>query len=100
MDYKNGRDILPSELLEQLQGYVQGNLVYVPKKEKERAGWGESNGTKRAITNRNYEIHEAHESGIKIPELASRFCLSEESIRKILRTIRKKDACSCGKDSL
>ncbi len=89
MDYKNGKVVLPSELLEQLQEYVQGNLIYIPKKEKNRAGWGENSGAKTVIMNRNYEICEAHKNGIKTAELASIFCLSEDSIRKILRTARK-----------
>lgn len=89
MDYKNGKVILPSELLEQLQEYVQGNLVYIPKKEENRTGWGENSGAKEVIMNRNYEICEAHKNGIKTAELAAIFCLSEDSIRKILRTTRK-----------
>ncbi|MGE5631088.1 MAG: CD3324 family protein [Caulobacteraceae bacterium] len=89
MDYKNGKEIFPSELLEQLQKYVQGNLVYIPKKEENRTGWGENNGAKAVIKNRNYEICEAHRNGVKISELASIFCLSEDSIRKILRTATK-----------
>ncbi|HYE82226.1 MAG TPA: CD3324 family protein [Clostridia bacterium] len=89
MDYKNGKEILPSELLEQLQEYVQGNLVYIPKKEENRTGWGEGNGARTAIRHRNYEICEAHKNGVKIAELAAIFCLSEDSIRKILRAVRK-----------
>ena len=89
MGYKNGKVILPSELLEQLQKYVQGNLIYIPKKEENRIGWGENSGAKTVIANRNYEICEAHKNGIKTSELASTFCLSEDSIRKILRTVQK-----------
>jgi Mor family transcriptional regulator len=85
MDYVNGKVIIPPELLEQLQEYVQGNLVYIPKKGKKRAGWGEKNGTKTAIMGRNSKIVEAHNNGIRIPELAAMFFLSEDSIRKILR---------------
>ena len=89
MDYKNGKAILPSELLEQLQEYVQGNLIYIPKKEENRTGWGENSGAKTAIMNRNHEICEANKNGVKPAELASIFYLSEDSIRKILRTTRK-----------
>lgn len=85
MDYKNGKEIFPSELLEQLQEYVQGNLVYIPKKEENRTGWGEGNGTRTVIQSRNHEICEAYRRGLKTAELASTFCLSEDSIKKILR---------------
>ncbi|HYE09266.1 MAG TPA: CD3324 family protein [Patescibacteria group bacterium] len=89
MDYKNGKVILPTELLEQLQEYVQGNLIYIPKKEENRTGWGENSGAKTVIANRNHEICEAHRNGVKTAELAAIFCLSEDSIRKILHTARK-----------
>lgn len=94
MDYKNGKEIFPSELLEQLQEYVQGNLVYIPKKEKERVGWGENSGAKTVIRNRNCEICEAHRKGIGVSELAELFCLSEDSIKKILRAAQKNDTCT------
>lgn len=89
MDYKNGKVILPPELLKQLQEYVQGDMVYIPKREENRTGWGEGNGARRVIRSRNREICDAYRSGAKIEELAAAFCLSEDSIRKILRTARK-----------
>lgn len=85
MDYLNGKVIIPPELLEQLQEYVQGNLIYIPKKSEGRAGWGEKNGARTAIMGRNNSIVEAHKNGIGVPELAAMFFLSEDSIRKILR---------------
>ena len=33
MKYVNAKDVLPQELIEQLQNYVQGSYVYIPKKE-------------------------------------------------------------------
>jgi hypothetical protein len=53
MSYKNGRDILPPSLLKQLQDYIQGEIIYIPKKEQKRAGWGENNGTRIIIERRN-----------------------------------------------
>ena len=41
MSYKNGKDFLPPSLLKELQNYIQGELVYIPKIEQTRAGWGE-----------------------------------------------------------
>ena len=43
-------------LLKQLQEYIQGEIVYIPKKEQKRAGWGENNGTRIIIERRNREI--------------------------------------------
>lgn len=85
MGYINGKDVLPSELLRELQKYIQGELIYVPKNdEKQRAGWGESNGTRNALSQRNREIFGLYKSGSRIPQLAYIYSLSEDSIKKIL----------------
>ena len=42
MGYKNGKDVLPCELLQELQKYVQGELIYIPKEDNVRAGWESS----------------------------------------------------------
>lgn len=34
MSYKNGKDILPPNLLKQLQNYIQGEIIYVPRKSR------------------------------------------------------------------
>jgi Mor family transcriptional regulator len=84
MTYKNGRDILPPSLLKQLQDYIQGEIVYIPKKEQKRAGWGENNGTRLVIERRNSEIYRMYTAGTPIAELVRSFHLSEDSIRKII----------------
>lgn len=84
MSYKNGRDILPPSLLKQLQDYIQGEIIYIPKKEQKRAGWGENNGTRIIIERRNSEIFRMYQSGTPIVELVKSFHLSEDSIRKII----------------
>ncbi|KIL39178.1 hypothetical protein SD70_21805 [Gordoniibacillus kamchatkensis] len=88
MSYKNGRDILPPSLLKQLQDYIQGEIVYIPKKEQKRAGWGENNGTRLIIERRNREIYRMYTSGTTIVELVQSFHLSEDSIRKIITKMR------------
>ncbi len=84
MKYINGKDVLPKQLLEQLQHYVQGKLLYVPRKENSRAGWGTLNGTRAMIRNRNREICRMYDEGATIQEIMERYHLSEDSIRKIL----------------
>jgi Mor family transcriptional regulator len=84
MSYKNGRDILPASLLQELQKYIQGEIIYIPKKESKRAGWGEANGTKLWIETRNREIFRMYKNGSTIMELIERYHLSEDSIRKII----------------
>lgn len=84
MKYINGKDVLPKTLLEQLQRYVQGDLLYIPRQESNRAGWGAVNGTRLMIRARNMEICRLHEDGATIQELMEKYHLSEDSIRKVL----------------
>lgn len=84
MSYKNGKDILPASLLRELQKYIQGELVYIPKTDSKRAGWGEANGTRLLIEARNREIYRMYKDGTPILELIRQYHLSEDSIRKII----------------
>lgn len=83
MCYKNGKEILPKALLKEIQKYIQGDIVYIPKSET-RAPWGESNGTRQAIKERNLEIYDLYKTGMKVHELSFKYSLSEDSIRKII----------------
>ncbi|NEW08142.1 hypothetical protein GK047_19260 [Paenibacillus sp. SYP-B3998] len=89
MSYKNGKDVLPPNLLKQLQEYIQGEIVYIPKKEQKRAGWGENNGTRVIIERRNREIFRLYQNGSTVMELIKVFHLSEDSIRKIIVKTRE-----------
>lgn len=89
MSYKNGKDFLPPRLLKELQEYIQGELLYIPKKvEQKRAGWGENNGTRIQLQLRNREIFNLYSSGVSVGELVQRYHLSEDSIRKIILKTR------------
>ncbi|NRF90311.1 hypothetical protein HQN89_04575 [Paenibacillus frigoriresistens] len=89
MSYKNGKDVLPPNLLKQLQEYIQGEIVYIPKKEQKRAGWGENNGTRIIIERRNREIFRLYQTGSTVMDLIKVFHLSEDSIRKIIVKTRE-----------
>ncbi|MCM0649073.1 CD3324 family protein [Clostridium swellfunianum] len=89
MQYKNGKEILPAELLKELQKYIQGELVYIPTLDTERKGWGENNGTRESIKKRNAEIYRFYKEGFTVYELVSKYNLSEDSIRKIICKLNK-----------
>jgi len=82
--YRNGRDVLPPELLDEIQKYLCGEMLYVPKKEEKKASWGQLSGSKDQVHVRNSRIAAQYKSGIPITELIHEFCLSEASIRKII----------------
>ena len=88
MKYENGKDIFPPELLAQIQRYVSGKAVYIPAVEPKR--WGESSGYRRYLRDRNREIRRDFAAGQSIDALADAYCLSVESIRRIVYS--KKEA--------
>ena len=83
MDYKKGVEVLPARLLEEIQNYVEGSLVYIPKKSN-KAGWGYVSGARQLIDKRNKKIIYLFEQGGSIMELADQFHLEEDTIKKIV----------------
>ena len=84
MKYVNAKDVLPPEVLSEVQKYSGGALIYVPKKDADRIGWGQLNGAKAHVAGRNRSIIAAYRSGASVLQLMSQYCLSEASIRKII----------------
>ncbi|MCL2123721.1 MAG: CD3324 family protein [Desulfovibrionaceae bacterium] len=83
MKYRKASEVLPDELLREVQKYVSGEALYFPKY-KERKKWGESTGARVYYKERNNEIREKHAAGASIEALADQYSLSVESIRKIV----------------
>ena len=83
MRYRNAREVLPPDLLREIQKYTCGELLYIPQKEEFRASWGALNGTKAHMTTRNGYIVKKYREGSSVDKLIEEFCLSESSIRKI-----------------
>ncbi|QGH33194.1 hypothetical protein GI584_03705 [Gracilibacillus salitolerans] len=77
------QDILPKELLLALQEYVQGESIYIPKREGRRE-WGVKSGNRAYYDQRNQQIRALFQEGTKIETLADTFCLSIETIKKIV----------------
>ncbi len=80
--YKNAADVLPDDLLKQLQQYAAGDILYVPSPEK-RQSWG-SSGTRDHYEKRNAEIRRQYNHGASLTALADQFHLAPETIRKII----------------
>lgn len=90
MKYKSAQEILPDRLLKELQQYVSGETIYVPKAD-EKSGWGERTGAKLYYSRRNEAIRRKAEGGLTIEELADEYHLSTDSIRKILFCPKKQN---------
>lgn len=84
MKYKKALDVLPADIIKIIQEYVDGEFLYVPKKEDNHKAWGEKSGIKKALKIRNIEIYQKYISGTSINELAKEYYLSDKSIRRII----------------
>lgn len=81
--------LLPPDLLYEIQKYVQGQEIYIPKLADNHARWGECSGIRADLARRNSEIVIRYNSGATIDELMAEFHLGYDSVRKILREQRK-----------
>jgi Mor family transcriptional regulator len=88
MKYIKAQDVLPDELIKILQEYVDGDYLYIPRKDGEKRTWGEKSGARRLLKERNLEIYQKYQNGKKAEELAMEYFLSEQSIRRILSQIK------------
>ena len=82
--YVNAEDILPPALVEEIRRHFPGGALYVPRMGG-RARWGESSGLRLELAERNARIREEYRAGADIESLARDYCLSPDSIRKIVK---------------
>ena len=86
MKYKNANTILPDDLVEELQKYVQAGYIYIPAKDEQHKSWGELSGYRKELKKRNETIIEKYQKGVSIENLAEEYSLSVYAIRKIIYT--------------
>ena len=85
MSYIKAEEILPEELIRQIQEYADGVYIYIPRKPGTRHKWGEDTGYRSELKERNAQIQNDYASGISVPVLSRKYHLSEKSIRRILQ---------------
>jgi Mor family transcriptional regulator len=83
MKYRNASDILPDELLKEVQKYTSGETLYIPST-VERKKWGHDSGARVFYKQRNEEIRSKFFHKASIDALAEEYSLSAETIRKIV----------------
>jgi len=72
MKYVKAHNVLPEEIIELIQEYIDGEYLYIPRKSENEKAWGEKNGTRNSLKKRNNEIFEKYTCGTKVSELAFR----------------------------
>lgn len=84
MNYINAKAVLPEELIKEIQKYVNGMNLYIPKVSRERGLCS----YRQEIRQRNQEIYRLYVQGRKVPELAEEYYLSDKSVYRILGEMR------------
>ena len=84
MSYKKANDILPYSLLRAVQQYIDGEYIYIPRKEDNKQPWGANTEIKETLQARNREILGKRLAGCPVAELAEQYFLSPKAIYKIL----------------
>lgn len=94
MRYEKAQDILPEEILKIVQEYIDGEYLYIPRKDENKKTWGENSGALKELDIRNRKIICKYRDGISVKELSTAFYLSEASIRRILRLYKNREEYS------
>lgn len=89
MGYKKAQEVLPEDLIELIQMYVDGENIYIPRKDNQRKAWGEKTAIRHELEKRNRAIYVDYQKGYTVKRLSTRYYLSEKSIQRILRNMKK-----------
>lgn len=85
MGYVQALEVLPRDLIEKIQTYVDGQVLYIPKMKSKKCKWGEKTDTKAYLKKRNTEIYTSYQNGSTISDLSEKYFLTPKSIQRIIR---------------
>lgn len=88
MSYKKATDILPERVLLEIQNYVDGEYIYIPRKDSNRKNWGEISNIKEELANRNIQIYDDFLQGVSKKDLSYKYHLTEKTLQKIISKIK------------
>lgn len=83
MKYINAAEILPERLLKELQTYIEGDVLYIPKASVKKE-WGAASGSRSFYEERNREIRRLLKEGYSVDALSEQYGLAHSTIRKII----------------
>lgn len=89
MGYKKVSQVLPRELVEEIQKYIEGEYLYIPRKEGMKKKWGSNTSIRLELSKRNKKICNDRNNGYSIEALAEKYYLSIKSIQRVVRQEKK-----------
>ncbi|MGB3261851.1 CD3324 family protein [Paenisporosarcina sp.] len=90
MSYKKAKNLLPAELVKLIQKYVDGEHIYIPRREDNKKCWGSNTATRRELDLRNSNIYNDYLSGMEMTILGGKYYLSLKSIQRIVLNEKRK----------
>ena len=84
MRYVKAQNVLPEEVIKLIQKYIDGEYLYIPRRDGSQKAWGEKSGARNSLKERNSSIYEKYAAGVNVEALCGEFFLSEQSIRRII----------------
>lgn len=69
MSYPKIYEILPKEIILQIQDYIEGAVIYIPKRSENKKSWGDCTDTKETLSVRNKKIYYDYCNGISVQQL-------------------------------
>lgn len=76
MRYMKAADVLPPDLLAQVQAYIDGEYLYIPRRRPAANPGGAANGRKAETLARNQEIYRRYREGTSVDQLAEAYFLA------------------------
>lgn len=88
MGYRNAGEILPMEVIELIQQYVDGENIYIPRRSENRLKWGSQTRITQELSHRNRQIYTDFCGGMTPSQLGEKYFLSVKSIQRIVRNMK------------
>lgn len=87
MSYINASTVLPKELIREIQKYVNGINLYIPRVPQPNNA---CSSYRLELRRRNHEIYQLFLQGERVSELAEEYYLSDKSIYRIIGEMKRK----------
>lgn len=94
MKYLKAQNVLPKDMIAAIQEFIDGEFIYIPRKDGQQKAWGEKSGTRESLMERNNLIFREYVSGSSVDTLVGKYYLSEQSIRRIIRQLKDRKSNS------
>ena len=82
MKYVKAIDVLPQEIIEIIQNYVDGEYLYIPRKMIIKNLGVKKSGIKNILKERDIEIYEKYIKGLSISELSKEYFYQKKAFEE------------------